>query len=67
MRLTGVGRKQCAALAVDDLLDNRHVLGEGRGHQAQARNHGIYGGNASHQPEIGVKIWSQERNTDENT
>ena len=67
MRLTVAGRKQRAALTMDDLLDNWHVLGEGWGHQAQAENHGIYGGNASHQPETGVKILRQKRNMDENT
>lgn len=67
MRLTGVRRKQRAALAVDDLSDNWYILGDGCGRQAQARHHGIYGGNARYQPETGVKIWSQERNMDENT
>ncbi len=67
MRLTGVGWKQRAALAVDDLLDNCYILGQGWGRQAQAGHQGIYGGDASHQPETGVKIWSQERNMDENT
>lgn len=67
MTLTGVGRKQRAALAVDDLLDNWYILGNRRGSQAQAGHQGIYGGNASHQPETGVKVWNRERNMDENT
>ncbi len=67
VRLTGVWRKQHAALAVDDLLHRCCILGEGRRHQAQARHHGIYGGNASHQPKTGVKVWNKERNVDEDT
>lgn len=42
--LTGVLREQSAALAVDDLLDERHVGGYGRGRdQADARHQGVYG------------------------
>lgn len=42
--LTGVLGKQGAALAVDNLLDDRHVGGYGWGRdQADARHHGVYG------------------------
>lgn len=60
--LTGVGGKQGAALAVDYLLDNWHILWEGCGHHTQAGHHGVQGGNSSHHTEAWVKIWKQERN-----
>ncbi len=41
--LTGVLREERAALAVDDLFDDWHVRGHGRGRdQADARHHGAY-------------------------
>ncbi len=60
--LTGVGGEQGAALAVDDLLDKWHILGEGCGHHTEAGHHGIQGGNSSHHTKVGIKIWRQERN-----
>ena len=63
--LTGVGRKQGAALAVDDLLNKWHILGEGGGHHTEARHHWIQGGNSSHHAEVWIKIWKQKRNKNE--
>lgn len=42
--LTGVLREESAALAVDDLLDDGHVGGNGwRWDQADTCHHGVYG------------------------
>lgn len=54
--LTWVGREQGAALAVNDLLNDGHVLRDGRGHNAKAWHHGVHGGDARHHAEAGVKI-----------
>lgn len=63
--LTRVGGEQGAALAVDDLFDNRHILGERCRHDTEAGHHGVHGGNSSHHTEVGVKIWRKERNMNE--
>ena len=58
-RLTGIGREKGAALAVDDFLDDGHVLRDGRGHHAQTRHHGVHGvhgHDASHHAQARVKI-----------
>lgn len=65
--LTGVGGEQGATLAVDDLLDNWKILGEGSGHHAEAGHHGIQGAYSSHHAEAGIKIWRQERHMNEFT
>lgn len=67
LRLTGVGGKQGAALAVDDLLNKWHFLRDRCGHHTEARHHGIKGRNSSHHTEVGIKIWRQERNKNEIT
>lgn len=65
--LTGVGGKQGAALAVDDLLNEGHFLRDGCRHHTEARHHGIKGCNSSHHAEVGIKIWRWERNANEIT
>lgn len=68
MRLTGVWKKQRAALAVDDLLDNCCILGEGPGGaRPRLGIMGFTGAMPVIRLETGVKLWSQERNMDENT
>lgn len=59
--LTWVGGEQGAALAVDDLLDNGHVLGERRGPHTEAGHHGIQGVNSSHHAEAGIKLCVSRR------
>lgn len=64
--LTGVGRKQGATLAVDDLLDERHFLRDGRRHHTEAGHHGIEGcDSSSHHAEVRIEIWRRERDASE--
>ena len=62
MVLTGVGGKQGAGLAVDDLLDDGHL--HGGWHHAQALHHGVHGGDARHHPKVWVKVWRGRSATD---
>ena len=59
--LTGIGREQGAALAVYDLLDDRHILGDGRRHDAQARHHGVHGSDARHHAQARVEVCRRAR------
>lgn len=59
--VTWVGWEERAALAVDDLLHSRHVWRDGRGHDPQARHHGVDGRDSSHHPKSRVEIWVGER------